>query len=153
MQALISNIEGFIRPVVSYLPTGWVAGLPTRHEAWVTPVRPGTVHVRSWDGPGAEFRARSSRQELPDPPLHFAVQRHLQMAGWKRVMALGVTSKKAYITGDSPSGLRWVVTGRLAGGLPEKEIRMVSGERDVTLGTDLEALTEWLREEQKGATP
>lgn len=152
MQALISNIEGFIRPVVSYLPTGWVAGLPTRREAWVTPVRPGTVHVRSWDGPGAEFGARSSRQELPDPPLHFAVQRHLQMAGWKRVMVLGSGSKRTYITGDSPSGDRWIITGKKPT-LPEKEIRLASGERDVMLGTDLEALTAWLREEQKGATP
>ena len=152
MRALISNIEGFIRPVVSYLPTGWVAGIATRREAWVTPVRPGAVHVRSWDGPGAEFRADWSEQDLPDPPLYFAVQRHLHMAGWKRVMAMGVTTKKAWITGDSPSGERWIVTGKRADALPDKEIRLRSGDRDVTLGTDLTELTEWLRKEQEGAT-
>lgn len=149
MRAIISRIDGWDRPIVSYLPTGWVAGLTTRGEAWVTPVRPGLVHVKSWTGPGREFPAEWSEQELPDPPLHWALQRHLHMAGWLRVMALGVNTKKAYITGDSPSGRRWIATGKNAGTLPEKEIRLTCEDEEVVLGTDLEELTEWLRKEQE----
>ena len=57
-----------------------------------------------------------------------------------------------YITGDSPSGRRWTATGKNAGTLPEKEIRLTCEDEEVVLGTDLEELTEWLRQEQEGAT-
>ena len=139
MRAIISDIEGFPRPIVSYLPTGWVSGIVTKRAAWVTPARPGAVLPAHW-----------SEQDLPDPTLQYIVRSHLHMAGWLRVMALGVTTKKAYITGDSPSGRRWTITGRQANTLPEKEIRLACEDEEVVLGTDLEELTEWLREEQKG---
>ena len=150
MRAIISDIEGFPRPIVSYLPTGWVSGIVTKRAAWVTPARPGAVNVKSWNGPGAVLPAHWSEQDLPDPTLQYIVRSHLHMAGWLRVMALGVTTKKAYITGDSPSGRRWTITGRQANTLPEKEIRLACEDEEVVLGTDLEELTEWLREEQKG---